>query len=112
MANQRRHAHYARTGRQLTPRTSHPGTPTAQTPHVDAPRYTIPDYLRGHRAGTQHALSQDFRILTMQQCDILILPRSLARDRIWHRNLARQGTHQEPRPALITPRLVTLGGCY
>ena len=66
MANQRRHAHYARTGRQLTPRTSHPGTPTAQTPHVDAPRYTIPDYLRGHRAGTQHALSQDFRILTIE----------------------------------------------
>ena len=67
MANQRRHAHNARTSRQLTPLTSHHGMLTAQTPDIDAaPATRFPDYLRGHRAGPQHAVSQDFRILTIR----------------------------------------------
>ena len=49
MANQRRHAHNARTSRQLTPLTSRHGMLTAQTPDIDAAPATRFRYLRGHR---------------------------------------------------------------
>jgi hypothetical protein len=40
---------------------------TAQAPDIDPAPATRFRYLRGHRAGPQHAVSQDFRILTFSQ---------------------------------------------
>lgn len=56
MANQRRHAHNARTGRQLTPLTSRHGTPAAETPDINA----APLHDSGYYAVTTPALSMPF----------------------------------------------------
>ena len=43
IANQRRHAHNARTGRQLTPLTTHHGIEPLELLTSTPPRYTVPD---------------------------------------------------------------------
>lgn len=119
MANHRRHAHNARTGRQLTPLTSRHGTPTAQTPDIDAARYTIPATTRSPRrplacrftglpntyvsagfentAGTGVRAGQHRCCGLCGVCGVILGPTRIARvARVGHARLAARGDHVGP----------------